>query len=324
MLRYNLILVFSCSLGCLFSQPDSIPYKIFEEQYIPHSSIGYNTAPFVIDDEFSNSTSRIRYRANMNPVLGFGFSYKWLSLGFSFKLPGYIKDTERFGESNYLDLDAQYQWEKWFFTGDFHYYKGFSAINANTFTPDTLGGDNPNIIKEELRTYSLSLNAYQFLKDDFQMKASQGIVGRYKEKTWSLYSKYTLNFHGINNNKNSILPESLTLSSSKSLWDAHAISAFDFGAVPGIAYVNNIDGWQFGLQTGLGLVIQTKFYSFDEISRGFLGLAPRLDLNFQAGYNVDKWFLMLNSSVDNKSIRFNDYRYRQMYYYVRLTGGFRF
>ena len=131
-----------------------------------------------------------------------------------------------------------------------------------------------------------------------------------------------MNLHGISS-PDGLLPYEY-INDNRSILQSALMSVFDFGAVPSYVYGNNINGWQFGGFGGLGVVLQAKFYEFDNTTRGFLGLAPRIDLRLQGGYNVEKWFVMLDAAFDNKSIRFNDVRYRQNYYYLRFLYGYRF
>jgi hypothetical protein len=112
--------------------------------------------------------------------------------------------------------------------------------------------------------------------------------------------------------------------STQSKTRATGISAGDIGLIPGVAYVKRWKSFQVGAMAGLGLVVQTKFYAFDGASRGFLGLAPRFDLKFIAGYNQPRYFLLFVSDFDNKSIRFNQLAYRQTFYNLKIVAGVRF
>lgn len=283
--------------------------------------MGLNDAPFRIKGNFSEQEA-LRFRANLNPIMGIGFAYKWMALNVNFKLPGYLRKTEDYGKTNYFDLGVKFGIKRWYFAIDLHSYKGFGIKNAHLIN-DTLPVSPKNVYyNENLQSASLSFNAYRFKNGHFQMKPALGIVGRYLKETTSFYMKYTLNIHGVGAS-NGIMPRNY-FNYSESVYESNNMSAIDFGIVPGAAYINNINGWQFGFLAGFGGVIQSKFFSYQGNTRGFLGLAPRIDLKAQAGYNVDNWFLMFTSSFDNKSIRFNDLKYRQVYYYIRLTYGYRF
>ena len=90
------------------------------------------------------------------------------------------------------------------------------------------------------------------------------------------------------------------------------------------AYTNRINNWQVGALAGLGGVIQAKFYDVNGVSRGFLGIAPRIDLRFIAGYSKPNYFCSFVTDFDIKSIRFKEFRYNQTFYSLKLIVGYRF
>ena len=316
-----LAISFSSTLSFSQKENDSVPYDLYKDQLVLHASMGLNDAPFQLKGKFGNA-STLRFRSNLNPIMGFGVAYKWFALNLNFKLPGHIRNTDDYGSSNYYDLGVKFGIKRWFFKIDLHGYTGFGIKNARSINDSLPVSDEGIYYNDGIQSISFSINAYRFKNANFKMKPALGIVGRYLDKTSSFYMKYTINTHGVGAS-GGIVPSNF-FDYSASVYEANTISAFDFGAVPGFAYVNNINGWQYSFLAGLGAVIQAKVFNFNGNSRGFLGLAPRLDLKAQAGYNVEKWFLMFTSSFDNKSIRFNDFRYRQIYYYLRLTYGYRF
>lgn len=321
-MRSVYLIIFLLSAFTVQGQTDTLPYNMFKDRFVLKSSLGYNSAPFSIRGNFGGEKEVLKYRANMNAVMGLGFSYKWFSLGLNFALPGYIKNTEKFGETQYFDFNFNFDVKRWHFAFDLHNYTGFSLINANRFSDTLVEPGFNNQLKSKMQSASVSIHAYHFKNKQFKMKPALGIVGNYKQEVTSFYLKYTMNLHAIGS-PDGLFPHE-HLNDTRSILQSTLMSAFDFGAVPGYVYVNNINGWQFGGFGGLGLVLQTKFYEFNNTTRGFLGLAPRIDLRLQGGYNVENWFLMLDAAFDNKSIRFNDVRYRQNYYYLRFLYGYRF
>jgi hypothetical protein len=321
-MRILLVILLFSFVHAVSAQNDSVPYNLYKEQLVLKSSLGYNTAPFSIRGDFNSTKETLKYRANMNAVLGLGFSYKWLSLGLNFALPGYLKTTTKFGETNYFDIDLNFDIKLWYFAFDIHSYQGFALIDAVRFSDTLVSPGSSNQLKPSLRSASVGLNGYRFKNKSFNRKAALGIVGNYKEDVTSFFVKYTMNLHGVANSTG--LMPSDHLNDIRSIVSSNAFSAFDFGAVPGYVYINNLKGWQYGGMAGLGLVLQSKFYQFNNTTRGFLGLAPRYDLRLMGGYNVSNWFCMIDLQFDNKTIRFNDIRYGQNYYYLRILYGYRF
>ena len=316
------LLIISIFISILNTVQAQSIYTSYRDQFILRSSIGYNSAPFLIKGKFNGIDEKLKYRANMNAVLGLGLSYKWFSLGFRLGLTGYVKDTASYGKTNYFDVDLDFNIKKWYCSMDLHAYEGFSLQDAIRFNDSLSSNGTPNFIKPSLRSLSLGLCTYRFFNQEFNMKAGLGVVSRYHQNIHSFYLKFSSNLYGIADNEG-LLPYSF-LSDTRSIIQSNNFAAFDFGVIPGFGYFKKIENWQVGGLLGVGAMIQTKFYTTDSMTRGFIGLAPRYDLRIIGGYNVENWFCMLDLQFDNKSIRFNDIGYQQNYYYIRLLMGYRF
>ncbi|WP_107038147.1 DUF4421 family protein [Brumimicrobium mesophilum] len=307
--------------GYTYSQEERLPYVMYTDNVVAHTSLSLNSAPFKLKDDFG-SFDKLKFKHNLNLIHGIGVAYKWFSLEFSYKLPGYVRNTNKFGKTKYFDLGLQFSYKKWDFAISFEEYKGYGIKNAELISNTLPLSPSGYYLNGKIKSNSFGINAYRFFNPELRMKPAVGIVGRYISPVHGAYLRLTTNIHGISAS-NGIIPSGF-LNTQSSIHKANSISAFDFGAVPGYGYINNVEGWQFGAFAGLGLVIQSKFYNFENTRRGFLGLAPRIDLKLQAGYNVENWFLMLTSEFDNKSIRFKEFKYRQTYYNLTLTYGYRF
>lgn len=304
-----------------FGQKESTPYVMYPEKVVLNTSLSINSSPFKLQDNFGK-VKQLKFKPNLNLIQGVGVSYKGFSFNISYKLPGHVRDKEKYGKTRFFDLGLQFSLKKWDFTIDFLEYKGYGIQEAKKLSPTLPTSNSGFYLNNKVKSRAFGINAYRFFNPDLKMKPAVGIVGRYTSQVHGLYLRLTTNLHGVSA-KNGILPHEY-LNTTSSIHKANSISAFDFGAIPGYAYVNNINGWQFGAFAGIGAVIQTKFYSFGNTNRGFLGLAPRYDLKLQFGYNVDNWFLMLTSEVDQKNIRFNDFKYNQTYYSLKINYGYRF
>lgn len=293
----------------------------YRDNHIIYSDLGFNTAPVTLRYPFATAIKKIKLRNNFNPVLGLGYSYKWFNLRLGITLPASVRSEDQFGKTTYFDLGFDFSLKRLFFDIDLHIYSGYAFKNATKWN-DTLTKEQPNSIREDIGTASFSVNTWQFWSDDFKINAFRGKSAAYVKDAQTFYLKYTVNLHGINSNFGLVPTELRDSSVTKTL--SNSFTAFDFGVVPGYAYVNRYKQFQIGAMVGLGLVIQSKFYVTNEITRGFLGLAPRYDIKLIAGINKPKSFLMLVTDFDNKSIRFNDLVYRQSYYSIKIIGGLRF
>lgn len=315
------ILLFFLIVQHSFAQNDSLPYSDYKDKIVVHTSLSYHDAPFNFKSNFGNF-KKLKYRANLNLIHGIGIAYKWFALNINYKIPSYLRNTEDYGKTKYFDLGFQFNLKSWYFRVDFHDYKGYGIKNAANIS-DTLPRSPSNFyLNDELQSLLIGINAYHFFNHNLRMKAATGIRGRYTQPAHGFYLRLTTNLNVITA-PNGLIPYEY-LDTDPSIHSAKTISSFDVGAIPGYAYINNIKGWQFGVFAGLGGLIQVKSFKYGDQNRSFLGFSPRIDLKVQAGYNVDNWFLMLTSSVDQQRMNFSNLTYNQVYYYVRLTYGYRF
>ena len=318
--RYTGIFILLLSQGFCFGQADTLPYRDLKSKIIWFSDLGYASAPFSIFHSFNEDIERLKYRNNIRTVFGFGGSYKWFSLRIAFSLPGNLRPVSRYGNTDQLNFGTEFSIRKVFFDLDLRRYKGYSVQNAFYFDPE-LNGLNPNDIRSDVVASSFSVNAWYFRNGDFKIQALKGRTAYFKEEVKTWYLKSTMNIFGVFSDSYPIIPELLVQDNHKTSSDFY--SAFDMGVIPGYAYVNRFGNWQLGGLAGLGGVLQFNFHEINGILQDQLWLAPRYDIRFIGGYNIDRYFLMLLTDFDNKSIRMKDLRYRQAYYSIRVAAGIR-
>lgn len=313
--------IFSLLFGLsLQAQSDSLPYRLFKENVVLYTDIGFNSAPFSLQDNYGLGVKKIKYRNNVKPALGFGMSYKWFGLRIGFALPVQLKSESKFGNLEYFDVGLKFNIKQVFVDIDLRSYKGYAVKDAYKWN-DSLTSDQPNLIQPDTRSVSFSTNVWWFRDKNFKMQAVLGKVGHFtgEAKTW--YYKSTLNFFGVGDDYQSLVPTELTDSSERV--NAQSIGAIDIGFIPGFAYANRINNWQFSIFTGLGGVIQSKFYAHNDLTRGFLGIAPRVDFRVVAGYTKPKYFVLFTTDFDIKSVQIQDLKYNQTFYNLQLVAGIR-
>jgi hypothetical protein len=305
-----------------FGQKDTIlPYELYDDKLVLYTDLGFNSAPSSIIYPFNSTVGKLKLRNNYNALLGLGFSYKWLSFRFSFAIPGASRAKSRYGTSNYYNLGFDFSLKRFFFDIDLQGNNGYAFKNAYKWN-DSLNKLKPNIIREDLNTFSFSLNTWHFFNDRFKMQPFRGSTGAYTKDIQSIYLKYTFNVYSIYSDEKSIIPVQL-IDSTNTKTISSTVGAVDLGILPGFAYIKRLNDFQIGAMGGFGVVVQSKFYRYGENLRNYIGLAPRYDLKLIAGYNKPKYFVMLITDFDNKSFRFNELIFRQTYYSMRLVGGIR-
>ncbi len=298
------------------------PIEDFKNKKVFYLDAGYNSAPFRIESPYGNQSVKLKYKNNFKTLLGIGFAYKWFHLRIGFPVFNNLKSIEKWGESEQFNLGVNFSVRKFFFDVDFKTIQGYAIQNYaaldSSFTPI----ETQNLHVPDVGTTNFNLNAWYFHDRDFKMRALRGIQAHYNKPVHTWYVKGTMNIFGVDNNGKPIVPAGVSeMNNDKT--QASALSAIDFGIIPGYAYVNRIKNWQFSGWLGVGGVIQSKFYVLSNDTRGFLGLAPRYDIRLLGGYSDKKYFAFLVTEFDNKSIRFSDLKYNMNYYSIKLLGGIR-
>ncbi len=315
-------LLAACLLSpLLHAQKDPGVLVSYRDKIVLYSDIGFNSAPFSVHYPFADGIKKLKYRNNYKSILGFGGAYKWFALRFAFDLPATVLPVSKYGNTNYFDLGVDFSIKKTFIDVDYHNYKGYAIKNAYTWN-DTLDKLHPHDIRSKTTAASFSVNVWYLHNKEFRMPGLRGKTGDYQGESKTWYLKSTVNLHGVSNEPATLIPTEL-IDSVNNKTATRGISAFDFGVIPGVGYVNSYKNWQYAALAGFGPVIQTKVYDIPQNSRAYLGLAPRYDIRLYGGYSIERYFVILSAEFDNKSIRYNKFRYRQTFYSIRLTGGIR-
>lgn len=324
-MRNRLFAVWGAVVCCVYisySQNDTLPYERYDQHYIVYTDVGFSTAPMKIKYPFANGIDKIKFVSNSKMVWGIGFAHKWFNLRLGLNLPLTLRSQKKFGPTTNYDLGFDFSLKQFFFDVDLHYYQGYNLKNAYTWN-DTLDQKyEPNLYIPDLKAASFSINAWQFWNPHFKMQAFRGKSASYTKDIQTFYLKYNMSVYGVSNDKGLIPTELIDSSNTKT--GATSMTSFDMGIIPGYSYVKRLHHFQIGIMTGLGLVIQNKSYFTAGTNRNFLGLGFRYDVRFVAGYNRPHFFMMFVSDFDNKSFRFNEVKFFQTYYNLKLAAGYRF
>ena len=307
--------------GYCLGQSNPVALSDFKNQHVLYADIGISPAPFSLSYPFTHAVGGIKYKNNFKPILGLGYAYKWFSMRIAFPvLPG-VRSREKFGTSRQFGVGFDYSFKRLYMDFDLKGIQGYALKDALEF--DTSLTENaPNIILPTLGSLNLALNLWYFNHDDFKMNALQGKRAHFDKEVHTWYLKATLNYFGVGNGNDPIIP-ALLQDATQSKTSAQAYASLDFGVIPGYAYANRVNNWQFSGWAGIGPVIQSKFYTLSNDVSGFIGLAPRYDIRFVGGYSSEKHFVLLTTTFDNKSIAFTNFNYRQYFYTIRVVTGVR-
>lgn len=282
----------------------------FKAHPIIYTDLGYNVNPFRIDYPFSGQTTTLAYKNNFSPFLAFGFAYKWFHLRAGFPVVGNLRSPSKYGKTSQYNFSYDLTYKNVWYDFEFKSTFGYAI-------------KQPNVILPKAFALNAMLNAWYFGNKDFQMNGLLGKRAHYNQEILTWYLKGTVNYFGSANRGAGLIPVEFQ-HIEQDITHLRGLRAFDFGAAPGIAYVNRKNNWQIGGWAGVGPVIQFKEYETPTYSKLNLGLAPRYDLRLMGGYSSDEKFFFLVSDFDNKSLSFGDFKYRQIYFALKFVAGYRF
>lgn len=300
---------------------DSTVLQDFRDRWVVYSDVGYTTSPFSISYPFSGELDKIQYRNNFRTILGIGVAYKWFALRLGIPVLNRYRSSEKYSKTDQFNIELDYSFRNFYIETQLNLCRGYAALNAAQWDNEIIA---ENELFPNLLSYNFSLGTWYFRDKNFKINALLGKRAHYLKEVKTWYLKSTFNIFGLDNLGNPILPLNLT-NNSETRTLANRVGSFDVGLIPGYAYVNRLNNWQFSGWAGLGAVVQAKGYSATSgADRVFLGLAPRYDFRLMGGYSVPDWFVFLVTDFDNKSMQFNDLTFRQYFYSIKLVAGKRF
>lgn len=275
-----------------------------------YADIGYNVNPFRISYPNLSPVNSLAYKNNFSPFLGLGFAYKWFHLRLGFPVLGNLRPANKYGKT------TQY---------NFSYDLTFRRIWYDLELKSTFGYalKTPSLTFPDVYALNFMSNAWYFHNPEFQMNGLLGKRAHYTKQIITWYIKGTVNYFGSANRNGGLIPEDFQ-DQQQPITTLTQLKAFDFGAAPGVAYVNRKNNWQIGGWAGLGPVLQIKGYTTPAFSKANIGIAPRYDLRLMGGYSSDEKFFFIVTDFDNKSLRYDDFEYRQIYFAWKFVAGYRF
>ena len=293
----------------------------FKKKVVIYTDFGFNSAPFRLDYPFESDLTTLKFRNNYNPSIGLGFAHKWLALRFNFMLKGTQRSESRYGDTKAFNFGVNFQIKQVYTDIDLRQYSGYAIKDAFEWN-DSLNALKPNDLRPSTSTISFSIQSWLFLNKDWKMSAFNGQTAHFIKPCQTFFFKPSFSVYGVNNGIRELIPTELQkVEDSKT--KVININSIEIGAVTGYAVAHRWQHFQVAGFLGFGPVIQAKSYGFTTFNRSFLGLTPRSDFRFSLGYSNRKFFSFLIGDFENKSIRFNKLKYKQTYYSLRLSVGYR-
>ena len=327
----NSLLVIVCLLCCLVSfgqkknkENDTLPYfERYKEKLTVRMGVGINDAPFNLNYKFPFAPhKKMKYQPNPQHVMGFGLNYFGLGVAFSFKLPTTVRNERLYGKSKYFDLEVAAQLKKWVIFADFRRYRSFAVSNLSSI--DTSYVEDTELdVRSDMQSWTLATNVKYYFNEKYDYNSAKGFAGAHLRSAFSPFAMGIITAYEIDGRGESLLHPSI-YEPSYSFSNMNKLFVFEYGAIPGFAYIFAHKGFNLHLNLGIGAVVQYQHIHRFEDQLGRWGISPKIDLSLDLGVNKPDWFLKLFVSYDWKYANIETFTHFHNYYKISIVGGYRF
>ncbi len=244
------------------------------------------------------------FKPNPQSMIGFGFSYSWLSLGVNFLLPSDNAADRKYGKTRKFDFEAHYTMQRLMVDLTLKTYQGFYLSNPRKFNSNWRSSD-PYPQAPKLQTVSLATSfAYIFSPDRYSPNAAYTFTKAMRRSggSWMLGGFFSIN--GIISDT-SIVPGIIKKYVDPKL-DLRGVVFSNIGVSFGYSYLFTIYKKNFISFTFLpGLSVQkvTQYSSIDGSVNKFNTLALRNILRFSIGRNGDKYYWGLATYIESSTVK---------------------
>ncbi len=323
--------VFISAIGSSYAQLDYLK-KLKKEnkqdsnfvQQLPFKFL-INPSFYIKTNDFSINTinanaNKIIYKPNTPMKMSIVGAYKWLRLGFSFKIPSYLNDkgnTESFG----IYLNTQTHILNWGIDFFLVKNKGYYLANPELNIPNwTDRQDFP--FRSDLKTLNIGLFTHLFFSDKFSLKAALQQSEKQLRSAGGFGVQMGFSYNRIKSDSG-IIPIS-QLSYYPEISDMNKGSFTSLAFRPGYAYTYVYKNFYATSIAHLGISFQLQSYSSNAKKNINFVLAPSFKFQQVFGYNVDDTFVKLSFNYMSSRFNIKHASFRTNFMAISLGGGIRF
>lgn len=170
----------------LILQGNKISAQLFDEAHLQRYDTNYvsiykdelTTRVFLSHKQNSYNLSEslysqwLQYRTSGQYQIGIGYTYSFLTLNLAIELPFVYKDSEKYGDSRYLNMDVRTDFRNMMVNIYLQWTRGYYLSNYNDF-PDLAGAYTGFPVRNDIRTSIIGINIQHLFKSErYSHKAS--------------------------------------------------------------------------------------------------------------------------------------------------------
>ncbi len=264
-----------------------------------------------------------KYSPNLPVKIGFGFSYKWIGLGFAVKYPFAKDNSEKKGITTGFELNLN-TYGRWLaIDANVQRYQGIYLRNPRTIYPAWQNGD-PFPQRDDVSVASAGVNVIIVANPlKYSLKAATTYSEIQEKSAGSFIIAPFINYIGIRGDHSLVAGEMNSIVNS----DEKMIDGdfFSTGILPGYAFNLVSNGIFFSTIINGGAAIQFQFYSDvvdDKNRKAKLIFKPMIRTTI--GYNSRKFFAALSGQYEIYKQPISGTHYDYVLGLFRLSFGVRF
>lgn len=315
LLLQTLLLILAFSIKA----QDTLYIKKFPYKGSFEINTGTFTQSLDISQKGNNADSaRARYIPNINNTIGFNFSWKFISLGYSFKMPVQVLANSTYGNTRFLNFNVSTYTRR---IGAEAFFRKYERFYQSDLSGNIKRRADLNFLHTGLHLFLFANSTYFCYRAPFtQARKQLKSAGGFLMMTEFSYKKFS--------GDSSFLPKAIDV---PAVFDRYAsLKSLSYGIIelkPGYAYDFVFQNGKFYVCPLLlaGIGVSPYHYKTDSIKGNTVAL--HLDFNFKLafGYDVEHFFMNLivqadkNTNFLRKNLLFSHTLYR-----ADLTAGWRF
>ena len=276
--------------SCIATFPEALTVKVFMNNKFLYLDIENNTGDYSLE-----------YVPNGNQTIGVGINYKWIGFSIDYKILN-RESNQRYGETNYLDLQTTMMLRKGVFDLYLQKYQGFYLDNSAAMIA---GWDDPEAyqLRPDMRVFSTGANyTHVFNPRRFSYIASFSQTEVQRRSAGSIILGATVSYQRVYADS-AFVPENLIYPDAFGDGTYDDLKGFATSARFGYAYTL-VALHRFFISASLDVGLSynyTRIYAADgSESQGSLNANVSNTIRLATGYNDTKWFAGLTVASFNQ------------------------
>lgn len=292
----------------------------YQNRFLISPSFFLRTNYFSFKDLAGEGNSVV-YKPNTPMKVGIVGSYKWLRMGFAFKIPSYLNEkgnTQTFS----MYLNTQTRILNWGI--DFYWIqnKGYYLANPEVNIPDWSKGD-VYPFRSDISTKNIGFSTHMVFSDKFSLKAAMHQTDKQIKNAGGIAVQVGLSYSSLESmDGTSLIPDS-----QKEYYPTVSTltkgSFYSLNIRPGYAYTFVIGDLFATAIAHIGVGFQIQSYILTGNDDWELLLSPTFKFNPIIGYNKGNAFVKLSYTYESSNFHMKQTLFRNSFTMLSLGGGIR-